>query len=297
MTTYTDAELSDLTDAERAALEDGGEETTAQGTDYADKPETDTASQAAVDPGDVADAAADGGAAADAPGAEAAKPATDEPGAKTQPAQIAPVLVAEAPADVEAKLADIKAKKDALEAEFDDGDITRKQYREQMDALGKDERDIERAQQEAALADKMNEQVMLTAWRTTARTYADTQGYSSNPRLFRAFDMEVQEVATSAGMENATWAEILGRAHDNMVEAGMAPATAKKADQAKPEQQKIEHKAQPPNLATVPAAAHSDTSGGKYAAIDRLRDGNDPDAYEEALMRMSEKERDLYLAS
>lgn len=303
---YTEEEMADLTDAEREALlADDNEETTAEaatdeeGAGDGDVTETTAAHADAVD---GADAAADTGAgdvAADATGAEGA--GTDQPAGEAKPQvrqeAVAPVLVAEAPADVEAKLAELSAKKDKLEEEFDEGNITRAEYRKQMDAINKDERGIERAQHEAELAAKMNEQAMQSAWIATAQSFAKANGYSGNPRLYRAFDLEVQDVANSG--KHADWASILETAHANMVEAGLAPnktAAPAKAE-AKPVQQKIEHKPQPPNLAIVPAAAISDTSGNKYAALDRLASAGDIDAYEEALAKLPEAERDRYLAA
>lgn len=206
--------------------------------------------------------------------------------------------MAEAPEDVDAKLAEIGSKKDALEAKFDEGDLTRAEYRKQMDALNKDERTIEQAQLKAQLAVEMNEQAMQTAWINTAQSFAKINGYSDNPRLFRMFDLEVQEVATSG--KHANWADILQTAHDNMVEAGLAPNKAAKSEappSAKVAQPKVEHKPQPPNLASVPAAAMSDTSGSKYAALDRLRDSGDVEGYEEALFKLPEAERERYRAS
>lgn len=309
-TKYTEDDLADLTEAERTALlEEDNEETTAAAATEGDgdAADADDTAQAKTDDASGADAAADAGADAGATSAEGDAPAVaaaDEPAAKAQPekvtvAPVAKVLIADAPENVDAQLAEIGSKKDALEDQFDSGDLTRAEYRKQMDALNKNERDIEQAQLKAQLATEMNEQAMLTAWRATAQGFAKDKGYSDNPRLFRAFDMEVQDVASSGKLTE--WADILNAAHDNMVEAGLDPGkagkTEAKAEPAKPAQQKVEHKPQPPNLASVPAAAHSDTSGSKYAALDRLRDSGDPDAYEDALMALPEKERDRYRAS
>ena len=133
-----------LTDEERAALV----EEEATGNTETDTPPADAeaaaeaAAAAETDPPKVDDAAA------------AAAAATEEVETTEAPQQSAPILVAPPPEDATAKLAEIDSKKDALLTQFDDGDITAREYQKQLDALAKEERSIERAQDRAELAAK-----------------------------------------------------------------------------------------------------------------------------------------------
>jgi hypothetical protein len=52
----------------------------------------------------------------------------------------------------------------------------------------------------------------------------------------------------------------------------------------------------PPTLRSVPAAESADTSGNRFAALDRLLE-TDPMAHEEALAKMSRADRDAYMAA
>ena len=50
----------------------------------------------------------------------------------------------------------------------------------------------------------------------------------------------------------------------------------------------------PPNLGKVPAATANDTDDGKFAHLDRLAE-SDPLAFEAALAKMSDAQRDEYM--
>ena len=50
----------------------------------------------------------------------------------------------------------------------------------------------------------------------------------------------------------------------------------------------------PPNLGKVPASTANDTDDGKFAHLDRLAE-SDPLAFEAALAKMSDAQRDEYM--
>lgn len=280
-----------LTDEERAALAE--EEGT--GTPPADDPEAQAA----------ADAKAAEEAAKKAAEEEAAKKAAEEaaaanPDGKTtetppddedQPTTGNPILVAPPPADAEAKLTDIATKKDALLTQFDDGDITARDYQKQLDSLNREERQIERDVHEAKLAEKMEQQRLQNDWTTTCNTFVEQHAvYKDNPRLYRALDAEVRELA--AKPETATWSgqKFLDEAHKNLKAAfGFQEADAPAAN-------KQPRRDLPPNLAKVPAAEVNDTDGNRFAVLDRMA-SSDPLGYEEALSKMSQADRDAYLSA
>ena len=273
-----------LTDEERAALEDGDDG--AEG-DPAGNDNGNNADAGGDDDGDDPAANAD-----DEP-AEPASPSRDDGADPVEEAKTAPILVVEPPADADNKLKEIATKKEALITQFDDGDITAKEYQQQLDALSKQEREIERALERATLAAEMEQQRLKNEWTTTVTSFIESNPiYKDNPRLYRALDQEVRDVANSEEGKTLSGAKILAKAHENLAQA-FGFATTKPADKPAGKPPKADL---PPSLHGVPAADANDVQGGKYAALDRLASTN-PIAYEEALMKLSDGERDAYLAS
>ena len=280
-----DKEIDDgLTDEERAALEEDIDEGDEDETSIDDGADSD------ADAGDDADAGETVAAAADDTVQAAADAA--EPAAATS----APILVVDAPTDADAKLKDIATAKDALIAQFDDGDITAKEYQQQLDALAKQEREIERAVERSALAAEMEQQRLKNEWAATVNAFIeinDVYNPTTNPRMYRALDQEVRDVAGSPEAKTMTGAQILAKAHENLAQAFGFEAK-KEAPAGKV--RRVPKPDLPPSLDKVPAAETLDVTSGKYGALDRLASTN-PLAYEEALMKMSDRERDEYLAS
>jgi hypothetical protein len=293
MNTENQIETDDdfLTDEERAAQAEFGDDD--QGGD--DAAGDDEAAAGAGGDGAADDDAGDAGASA-AAGRDDGE--TDEPGAAAEqpalaPKQTAPILVAEPPADAEEKLADIASKKEALLTQFDDGDITAKEYQQQVDALGKQEREIEFAKHEYEMAQKMELQRQKNDWDEQCATFLDGHKEYSDPNRFELLNDTIKAIAAMPRNRDLTGPQILDKAH-RMVLADLgetlpAPAqpAGKKAPAAKPNL--------PPNLAKVPAADTTDTAGNPFAALDRLQ-ATDPEAYEEALFKLPEAERNRYLA-
>lgn len=280
-----DKEIDDgLTDEERAALEEDIDEGDEDETSIDDGADSD------ADAGDDADAGETVAAAADdtvQAAADAAEPAA---------APSAPILVVDAPTDADAKLKDIATAKDALISQFDDGDITAKEYQQQLDALAKQEREIERAVERSALAAEMEQQRLKNEWAATVNAFIeinDVYNPTTNPRMYRALDQEVRDVAGSPEAKTMTGAQILAKAHENLAQAFGFEAK-KEAPAGKV--RRVPKPDLPPSLDKVPAAETLDVTSGKYGALDRLASTN-PLAYEEALMKMSDRERDEYLAS
>lgn len=281
----SNTEIDDgLTDEERAALadDDGGDASTTDAD----------ADAGAADNGQGADneqqaeeaaAAAEQANTADA-GAEA------EP--ETQP-QPAPILVASPVEEANTRLTAIQGEKDSLLDKFDNGDITAREYQTQVDALAKEERKLEFQIHEAELAGKLENQRLQNEWVSTCNKFVDDNPvYKDNPRLYKALDAEVRELANDP--KTATWTgqKFLEEAHKNLSEAFNLPS-AKKATAKVDTANKREL---PPNLSKVPSAEIEDTNGGRFAVLDRMAT-NDPLAYEEALAKMPEAERNAYLAS
>lgn len=303
----SDKELDDgLTDEERAALaEEEGEGTNTngagdEGADNEGEGNEGAGDDEGAEDGDGSDASGDDTGAGDAAGTDA--PADDADGAAEQPtietAKSAPILVVDAPADAAAKLTEISTKKDELFTKFDDGDITAKEYQSGLDTLNKQELDIELDIREAKLAEKIEAQRQANDWKATVDGFiAKNPRYSpeKSQSMYQLLDLEVRRVAGMDEFKNrsdaAAGREILTKAHENIAKDlgfDAKPAAPKAPPTKKPDAI--------PSLHGTPAADQSDVSGGKYAVLDRLA-SNDPLAYEEALMKLPDTERNAYLAS
>lgn len=320
---YSEEFLSGLTDEERAALQedDGSGDTTTLGESLRDDgansgTTTDDAANKGGDDGkggktddDAAakgktdDAAAAAAGADDAAGKKGEGEGNDDAAADTGAKPIVPLLVAEVPTDAEAKLKEIGDKKAELVEQFDNGDITAKEYQTQLDALGKQERDLERAIDKAEIATEMKQQQEMSAWlgQVNDFTHKTHPEYSKSRVRWTALDTFVKEIAAKPENANLDGREILRQAHEMVVadlgEAAPAPradAGGKKDEKdGKPlKGPKIEP---PPTLAKVPAAENQDVEGGRWAALDRLAQ-TDPIELEEKLMKLSPADRDAYLA-
>lgn len=247
------------------------------------------------DDGSAAAASADDTAAAAAKPATEAKPdaaAEPEPAASAAP-QPAPVFVAEAVKDAETQLASIATQKEALGTKFDDGDITAKEYQAQIDSLNKQERVIERAQDRAQLAAEMDEQAKKNAWFAQAQAFATSNGYTDQRRL-KMLDSEVIAVAT--GEPELNGAQVLAKAHQNLVDAGLAQGKTVPAPAAVPAKAAAPKPEIPPSTHKLPASEVDNAGGGEWAELDRLITTN-PIAYEAKLAGMSDAQRERYLAA
>ena len=178
-----------LTDEEREALND--EDTIVAEADPATGDDNDIEEEAAAGD-DPADDKADTDAAAAAEPAVAAAP---ESTSEDKPQQ-APILVAPSIEDADGKLSAIATQKESLLTQFDDGDITAREFQKAMDELNKQERQIELDVREAQLAAKMEAQRAQNEWIDTCNAFLESNPvYKDNVRLYRALDAEVKELA------------------------------------------------------------------------------------------------------
>lgn len=299
-----DAILAGLTNEERAALaapdEDDDDAVAAPAAaaqlaegekpDDAKPDDEDSKPAAAAAVVDAAVAATTGGDAAPATDAQAAAPESSP-----APQQAAPILVAQAPEDAEAKLAEIATAKGALDTKFDEGDITNAEYRKELDALNKRERDIELDLREAKLAERMEAQRQKNEWDRDCNTFlashAEYQG-EANKEAFARLNETVMVVARIN--PHLTGPQVLEKAHKFMqVDSGIAPApAAKPAAAAKPAQAVIPKQAAQPSLHAVPAAQVADAGEGRFAALRGLNGFQ----LEDAMAKMSESDRAAFMA-
>lgn len=301
MTTATaeDKELlAGLTEEERAMLAEGDDTTTNEGDDGQNDDDQGGAAGADDDSG----AGADDGAGASNAGDDG-KPAgnqADEPQAPEKQAA-APLLVAEAPADAEAKLKEIADAKAALRKAYDDGDKTFEEYEAEKDTLDEQQLEIRLAIKEAETATKMAQQQARNEFLSYAKRFTSEihPEYAKDQALYEALDKQVIELANLPKFAGLTGQEILEKAHRLILLDH--PDTF--AEQAKTETTKTETgkkqttaKASAPSLHNLPAADMNDTGEGRFAALDRLAERGGMD-YERALAKLSDAEREAYLAS
>jgi len=243
-----------------------------------------------ADEGEQAELAGEEGAADSDDAGEDDDTAADE----SEPAAKAPLYVAEAPADAEAKLTQIAEQKAALVDKFDDGELTAKEYQQQLDALSKEERTIERQLDKAQIAEEMEQQRVTNERNATIGGFLNEVGIpwdDQNP-AFAAFNKFVIKVANDPANAESSTREILEKAHAGYAELfGIKKAEKVEEPAAKPTAVKKPIKA-PPTLAKLPAAEMSDTDeGNRFAHLDRM----DPVSREAALSKLSDADRDNYL--
>lgn len=275
----SEEDLAMLTEAERAGLEDDEDEDTdgddQDGDDGKKKSDDDTDSDADAD-GDDKGNDKDG----------------DDDQITPPPA---PLFKADVPADIAAKREALDNREDALDNQFDDGDITWVEHKKQLKAINAERSALDKAELKAELANEAAQNQSNQTWADTAQSFVSEHPLvSKNETMWNSFDAVLRritaDVISKGGqpgrreLEKAynQWTEDLG-----IQDAG----TAKKYD---PQSNKKKETVVPPNLGRVPAATGNDTDDGKFAHLDRLAE-SDPIAYEQALMKMTDAQRDEYM--
>lgn len=271
---FDDRDLSLLTDEERAALLGDDADDDANETDE------DSGGEADADDADDAGAreatAADDAAGDDADATPAPKP---EPVPDTAP--------------LTAALAEIDKERDALVEQFEDGDLTREDYKAKLADLSKRERDVTGR---IARAEAQQEAVRTAFYgevRAYAREYPDL--LAENGPHIEAFDRHVRAVTASADYEHLSYrqmleaahrlyvaeSEVLGREHVPLKAAAPKP----KADTPAPEAQKPKPKREiVPTLGKAPAAAPVAVSDSRFANLQQRLDAATTAAEIEAVM-------------
>lgn len=285
----TDDEYNALTDAERAGLEeDLGDGDNGINADDDKDHDNDPESKAKGNDGDDDGAGRDDGGNAEAP----AVPEKVE----------VPLIRGEDLEQIQDRLTAIKAEQDALETQFEDGDITSKEFRAGLDKLNKEANDLQWKVNKTELANEITEQQKMQAW------YSDVGSYlAANPELkaselrLKAFDTVVRQVTADPETAKLSNREQLAKAHEIWARELGQPAPKAKGQPApkpaaEPEAKRFNDRNVPPTLGRIPASAATDTDDGKYGYLDRLA-STDPLKFEAELGRLSEAEQNAYLAS
>jgi len=203
-----------------------------------------------------------------------------------------PLFKAELPADIEAKRTALDSQEDDLVKKFDEGDITFAEYNKELRSLNRDRADLDRAELKAELAQEAQQSQVEQTWQTTANTFvAEHPLISKNETTWSSFDAIVRRVTAETMQKGEQPSRRdLEKAYKQWTEdLGISDAGTQKP-QPKQKKQNIV----PPNLGKVPAATANDTDDGKFAHLDRLAE-SDPLAFEAALAKMSDAQRDEYM--
>lgn len=235
------------------------------------------------------------------PAAAASAPAPAEPAAAQSPApQQAPILVAQAPADAAAKLKEISDGKADLRKKYDDGELTFAEFQERNEAFDEQRLEIRLAVETANTAQKMEAQRQQNQWNADCAAFMDQHKElydgEANAAAFADLDAAIKVIAVMPSNVNKTGQQILDMAHRAVMASRGTPVVAAKNEPKPAPRKEIPKAALPPDLGKMPAATGNDPGEGKWGSLDRLLDTG-AEAYEAALAKLSDAERDAYLAS
>lgn len=299
----TEEELEGLSESERLALAEAGEDDSITGTEphlpneEEDDAPIDKEALAKIAAGDddddpdnadnpAADPAADPAAVADTDVVQAAEVADD-------PAEFTPRFVAEVPADAETKFAEFNSKKADLRAKLNDGDIGLDEFTEQLDAIGKEERALERKVWESENAQKQNDNIANQRWQwEQEQFFADKANVAYKDKyLLTALDAAIKDLANDPANASKKGPWFLSEA-DKMIRErfGMAKPGKQEIDPPPPPP-KTQRRNAPPTLANMPSAELPETGGDEFAHLDKLGAVE----LEAALAKMPQDQQDRYL--
>ena len=283
----TEEELALLTEEEREGYlddedDDEGEEgNDDEGAGEGDDDPQDDPTLAVDDPAAAALATADD----QGDGAETKEDFTTQP---------KPLFNAELPADIQAQRTAIDEKEDDLDKQFDEGDITFSEHKKALREINQQRNALDRAELKAELAAEAYQTQIDNSWQASQTAF-----FSAHPEINTANDVQMtaldhlvrQETKAVLDKGGVIGVPELERAYAKFKQAfNIADSSPKQQQkQVKPPKNGIV----PPNLGTLPAATANDTDDGKFAALDRL----EGTAYEDALAKLTDAQRDEYLRS
>lgn len=221
--------------------------------------------------------------------ADAKKANEQEPAAALPP----PILDVPAMEDAPAKLAEITNKKDALATLFDDGELAAKDYQTQLDALNREEREIERAVERAEIANTMRLQQARNQFLADVEDFTKDTPYKQSAAAWTALDAAVKMIGQQPESAGLTGKQILAKAHAEVMKDPVFSVAFSKTP-GKPAGNKPATDNLPPNLGRMPAAEITDTEGNRFAALEKLRETN-PLEYEKQVGKLNPADLEAFL--
>ena len=293
MSKLTEEELALLTDEEREGYLADDEDDDGEGDD--DHGNADEGAGGEEGNGDEGD---------DDPTLAVDDPATAPPAANPQDggdaepqeqimAQPKPLFNADLPADIEAQRTALDEKEAAIDQQYDEGDILFTEHKQALRDINKQRNALDRAELKAELAAEAYQTQIDNSWQASQTAF-----FSAHPEINTANDVQMtaldhlvrQETKAVLDKGGVIGVPELERAYTKYKQAFNIEAAAPK--QAKAPSAKNEGVV-PPNLGKLPAATANDTDDGKFAHLDRLEGV----AFEDALAKLSDAQRDEYLRS
>lgn len=211
-----------------------------------------------------------------------------------------PIIKADLPEGAEAALAEIKRKREAVRAQFDDGDISSTEYSEKLEELSVEAEEVRWNVRKAKLAEEAAENQRTAAWERSVEEFMTSAGakIAQSEAALVAFDKIVRGVTGDPANARLSDRAKLEKAHailiDDLrkmgVEAAAQPKPTPPQPAAKPKREV------PPSLGKVPPAAPVDVDASKFETLNRLADA-DPIKFEEAFARLSPADQAEYLRS
>ena len=208
-------------------------------------------------------------------------------------AQPKPLFNADLPADIEAQRTALDEKEAAIDQQYDEGDILFTEHKQALRDINKQRNALDRAELKAELAAEAYQTQIDNSWQASQTAF-----FASHPELNTANEVQMtaldhlvrQETKATLDKGGSIGVPELERAYTKYKQAFNIEAAAPK--QAKAPSAKNEGVI-PPNLGKLPAATANDTDDGKFAHLDRLEGV----AFEDALAKLSDAQRDEYLRS
>ena len=198
--------------------------------------------------------------------------------------------------DLQAKIDANEAQQTALLEQFDDGELTREEYQEQLKSLNAESRQFvkDQAKAETAIEDADN-----LYFKDVSTFLSENPIYKKGGLLYNALDEKVKEL--QAQSKDPRSPSIIRAAHRLIQdELGLkSDATPAPKDEGKPTKQAAKPRPKreiPPNLNNIPSSDVNDAAddNGRFAVLARMAK-SDPLVHEQALTKMSEAEMDAYL--
>ena len=290
MSKLTEEELALLTDEEREGYLADDEDEDGEGDDQGNADEGAGGDEGDDDPTLAVDDPAT------AP--PAANPQDGGEGGDAEPqeqimAQPKPLFNADLPTDIEAQRTALDEKEAAIDQQYDEGDILFTEHKQALRDINKQRNALDRAELKAELAAEAYQTQIENNWQASKEAFfsAHPEFKIDNEAKWVAFDQLVKnETKTVLDKGGAVGVPELERAYTKYKQAFNIEAASPK--QAKAPASKNEGVV-PPNLGKLPAATANDTDDGKFAHLDRLEGV----AFEDALAKLSDAQRDEYLRS
>lgn len=271
-----------LSDAERAAMEEDDDTGNPPADDDLDD--------------DLDDDPEGGPPPADDPPAK--EPAADDPPKDEGKDASSDKTEADKTADKEASLArldEIKAEIEALDQQFDDADLSTKEYREKIASLTDERAKIDASILREEIKQDVQKEENAKAWGKAQDAFfakEENKRFLDDENLLVALDSQVKKVARDTKNKSMGLDEILATARKNVAKSfGLAdakPVDNKDDRVAKPERPRRPDV--PVDIGGLPPASTEKPADGRFSHLDRLKG----DALEDAVARMSDAEKEAW---